>query len=104
MLAIAGIITIGGSRAQPLTASYVMFAIAFPFAVVYLRDRRQWWALIPAGVMTLVGLHVLPGEPFSGLLDLARLLQRLQGVGLVAAACGCCCAACGGKASANTVE
>jgi hypothetical protein len=36
--------------------TYVMFAIALPFYYVFLRNRANWWALIPAGIMTLVGL------------------------------------------------
>lgn len=38
---------------------YVLSAIAFPFLVVYFRDRNQWWALIPAYVLLAVGLMVL---------------------------------------------
>lgn len=40
------------------TATYVLAAIALPFLVVYLRDRAQWWALIPAYVLVAVGLMV----------------------------------------------
>jgi hypothetical protein len=42
--------------------AYVMFAIAIPFIVVYARDPRQWWALIPGGIMAIVGLAFLVAE------------------------------------------
>jgi len=43
---------------------YIMLAIAFPFAYVYFHNREQWWALIPAYVMTAVAGIIL----FSGFL------------------------------------
>lgn len=36
--------------------AYWNFAIALPFGVVYLTDRKQWWALIPGGIFGTVGL------------------------------------------------
>jgi hypothetical protein len=39
-----------------MVGAFVMFAIALPFFVVYLRNRSHWWALIPAGIMTLIGI------------------------------------------------
>jgi hypothetical protein len=47
-------------------AAYVLAAIALPFLVVFLRDRAQWWALIPAYVLLAVGLMV--GLTASGVL------------------------------------
>ena len=43
-----------------------MFAIGAPFLVVYLIDRTRWWALIPAGVMFVVGIIPLLTLRFSG--------------------------------------
>ncbi len=40
-------------------AAYVMMAIALPFYVVYLRNRANWWALIPAYAMTALAVLVL---------------------------------------------
>jgi hypothetical protein len=45
-----------------LIPAYVMFAIAIPFFVVYMRNRDQWWPLIPGGVMGVIGLAFLLAE------------------------------------------
>ena len=39
--------------------SYIMFAIALPFIFVYVRDTRNWWALIPGGIMAIIGIGFL---------------------------------------------
>ena len=36
-----------------------MFAIAIPFAAVYLANRKNWWALIPAFSMASIGTLIL---------------------------------------------
>jgi H+/Cl- antiporter ClcA len=36
-----------------------MLAIAIPFYVVFFNNTQNWWALIPAGVMTLIALGLL---------------------------------------------
>ena len=45
-----------GVLEDTLVASYVMFAIALPFFVVYLRNTKNWWALIPGGILAAIGL------------------------------------------------
>ena len=45
-----------------LVPAYVMFAIAIPFFVVYARDRKLWWSLIPGGIMAVIGLSFLLAE------------------------------------------
>jgi uncharacterized membrane protein YqaE (UPF0057 family) len=47
---------------DPIVPAYVMFAIAIPFIVVFARDSRQWWALIPGGIMAAIGLSLLVAE------------------------------------------
>ena len=42
----------------PIIATFVLSAIALPFLLVYARDRKQWWALIPAYVLLAVALMV----------------------------------------------
>lgn len=39
-----------------VTGSVFLWSIALAFLATYLTDRRQWWAVIPGGVMLTVGL------------------------------------------------
>ena len=49
-----------GNRFTPdLIPIYVMFAIALPFLVVFIRNPRDWWALIPGGIMAAIGLGLV---------------------------------------------
>jgi hypothetical protein len=58
LLAVVGAIGLAesGLFGDDLVAAYVVLAIAIPFFVIYARDRRQWWALIPGGVLAMLGL------------------------------------------------
>ncbi len=57
------IVLIGrGVLSDLLVPAYVMFAIAIPFFVVYARDPKQWWPLIPGGIMAVIGLSFLIAE------------------------------------------
>jgi hypothetical protein len=49
------------------TALFALGAVALPFMAVFLRDRKQWWALIPAYVMLAVGVMI--GLTGVGVLD-----------------------------------
>lgn len=42
-----------------LVPAYIMFVIAIPFFVVFARDPKQWWPLIPGGIMALMGVAFL---------------------------------------------
>jgi hypothetical protein len=58
MVALIGLGVLG----DLLVPSYVMFAIAIPFFFVYFRNRKLWWALIPAGVLAVIGIAFLIAE------------------------------------------
>jgi hypothetical protein len=51
-----------GVLSDLLVPAYVMFAIAIPFFVVYARDPKQWWPLIPGGIMAVIGLSFFIAE------------------------------------------
>jgi hypothetical protein len=60
MFAVSGIIVLSHyDVAGGLTGAYVMFAVAFPFFIVYLLNRANWWALIPAGIMSFIGVGIM---------------------------------------------
>ena len=42
-----------------LTASVVLLLIAVPFLAVYMRDRAQWWALIPGYILLAIAVVIL---------------------------------------------
>jgi hypothetical protein len=64
-----------------LIRSYVLFAVALPFFVVYARDRSPWWALIPGGIMAIVGLSFLIAEGAVEVIGAVVLI--LIGVGIL---------------------
>ena len=45
-----------------LIAAYVLFAVAIPFFVVYLRNSKNWWALIPGGILAVIAISFLIAE------------------------------------------
>ena len=65
-----------------LIPSYVMFAIAIPFLVVFARNPRERWPLIPGGVLTVLGLSFLiAGAALEYILPISLIVA---GIGLVA--------------------
>jgi hypothetical protein len=64
-----------------LVPAYVLFAIALPFFVVYARDRSAWWALIPGGILAVIGLAFLIAE--AAFVHIGGLVLILVGVGLL---------------------
>jgi hypothetical protein len=44
----------------------VLFAVGLPFFVVYLSNRENWWALIPAWTLLVIGLVVLLSTQVQG--------------------------------------
>lgn len=52
VLSIAPAMSSGGDEMAAYFGAVFLFAIALPFFVVYFRSPENWWAIIPAGVMT----------------------------------------------------
>jgi predicted membrane protein len=76
-----GLIGVGLLR-NFLIPAYIMYAIAAPFFVVYARDQKQWWALIPAGIMTALGSAFLIASAANSMFVPAILI--FAGIWLVA--------------------
>ena len=64
MVAVGAIILLGSFLSQWM-GGFVLFLIALPFFYVYFK-QGQWWALIPAGILTSIGVNVLLTVPFLG--------------------------------------
>lgn len=68
-----------GGIGEELFVALILFSIAFPFLVVYLYNRENWWAIIPAGVLGLIGFvflftGALGGELFGAVILFAIAL------------------------------
>jgi hypothetical protein len=58
-----------------------LLSIGLPFLLIYLADRRMWWALIPGGVLTVIALITFViGRELSGQAIAAILLFGLAAV------------------------
>lgn len=67
LFAVAGMIGLTSLKvlSDNLVVSYILFAVALPFLLVYVRNRKQWWALIPGGIVAIVGIAFLLTEQFA---------------------------------------
>jgi hypothetical protein len=66
VLSIAPMLAAGGELAAYF-GSVFLFAVALPFFILYFRSADNWWAIIPAGVMTV--LAVIAGLAVAGLIN-----------------------------------
>ncbi|HTP06856.1 MAG TPA: hypothetical protein VMP08_01300 [Anaerolineae bacterium] len=58
-----------------------LFSIGLPFLLIYLVDRRLWWALIPGGVLTVIALITwVSGGAVSGQVITAIMFFGLAAV------------------------
>ena len=55
VLSIAPMLAAGGDMAAYF-GSVFLFAIALPFFLLYFRSTDNWWAIIPAGALSVVGV------------------------------------------------
>lgn len=66
VLGIGPLMAIGG-RDAAYYGPIFLFAVALPFFVVYFRSVENWWAIIPAGVLTT--LAVITTAAIAGLIN-----------------------------------
>jgi hypothetical protein len=67
VLSIAPAMASGGGDTAAYFGSVFLFAVALPFFIVYFRDEKNWWAIIPAGVLTVLG--VIAGAAIAGWIE-----------------------------------
>jgi len=66
VLAIAPAMASGGGDTAAYYGSVFLFAVALPFFIIYFRSADNWWAIIPAGVLTV--LSVIAALAIAGLI------------------------------------
>lgn len=64
MIAVAGMLALTALDILEgnVVVAYIMFTIALPFLLVYVRNTKMWWALIPGGIMAIIGIAFLLTE------------------------------------------
>jgi hypothetical protein len=72
---LAAVILLSNQIAGEMMGIIVMIGIGFPFLVLFLRNRDQWWALLPAGVAFSLALIIF----FSGFAGGDEWTGRLVG-------------------------
>jgi hypothetical protein len=64
VLSIAPAMASGRGDTAAYFGSVFLFAIALPFFILYFREEKNWWAIIPAGVLTV--LAIIAGAAIAG--------------------------------------
>jgi hypothetical protein len=54
--------------------AYILLVIALPFFVVYARNPREWWPLIPGGILGVIGGAFLLGAGFASYVGAAAMI------------------------------
>jgi hypothetical protein len=68
LAAVVAINTLAPDAAGDWVGSLFLAGIGLPFLVIYLVDRKHWWAIIPGGVLlTLAAVAMLSAYNFSSL-------------------------------------
>ncbi len=83
LLGVALLIVNGQNEIIPAqqAGALFLFSIGLPFLLIYLADRRLWWALIPGGVLTVIALITfMIGRELSGQAIAAIMLFGLAAV------------------------
>jgi hypothetical protein len=60
LLVVAGAVGLAASGLinDDLISAFVVLALALPFLAIFARDREQWWALLPGGLLAVLGLSL----------------------------------------------
>jgi len=66
MCALSAVVLFEDRVDSNIIGSFVLYSIALPFFVLWLRDRTRKWALIPAGSLAVIGLIPLLNYLVSG--------------------------------------
>ena len=66
VLGIAPLMSIGGHNAEYYGPLF-LFAVALPFFIVYFRSPENWWAIIPAGSVTVIA--IIAAAAIAGLIN-----------------------------------
>lgn len=66
VLSIAPVMASGGGDTAAYFGAVFLFAVALPFFILYFRSADNWWAIIPAGVMTT--LPIIAGLAIAGVI------------------------------------